>query len=162
ARSSDDRARAPRERRPSRARATALTSVTVSSWMGAPLERVFDMFTAVEHAAAHVSGIVSIEMLTVGAFGLGTRWRESRRIAGRVDAADMEVTAFERYRTYTISHYKGGIRIDTVFVFEPNGDGTQVTIEFGLGGAGLPPGFLTPLGWAIAGKVRSVLENDLA
>jgi hypothetical protein len=74
----------------------------------------------------------------------------------------MEVTAFERYRAYTITHHKGGIRIDTVFEFEPAGDGTQVTIEFGLGGAGLPPGLLTPVSRAIAGKVRRTLEHDVA
>jgi uncharacterized protein YndB with AHSA1/START domain len=138
------------------------TTVSVSTRINAPLERVFDLFTDVEHATDHVSGIVDIEMLTVGPFALGTRWRESRRIVGRIDAAEMEVTAFERYRTYTISHHKGGIRIDTVFAFDGAGDGTDVTIEFGLGGAGLPPGFLTPLSWAIAGKVRRTLESDLA
>ena len=138
------------------------TTISVSARINAPVERVFDLFTDIEHAKEHVSGIIDVEMLTVGPVALGTRWRESRRIVGRVDAAEMEVTAFERYRTYTISHHKGGVRIDTVFAFQPAGDATQVAIEFGLGGAGLPPGFLTPLSWAIAGKVRRTLENDLA
>jgi hypothetical protein len=156
------RTRVPPEARPFRPSGNAFTTVSVSSWISAPVKRVFDMFTDIGHAAEHVSGIVNIEMLTVGPFGLGTRWRESRQILGRLDAADMEVTSFERYRTYTISHRKGGIRIGTVFSFEPTGDGTLVTIEFGLDGAGLPPGFLTPLNWGIAGKVRHVLEHDLA
>jgi hypothetical protein len=159
---SNGRTRVPPDRGPFRAPVNAFTTVSVSSWISAPLTRVFDMFTDVEHAAEHVSAIVNIEILTVGPFGLGTRWRESRQILGRVDAADMEVTSFERYRTYTISHHKAGIRIETIFAFESTGDGTHVTIEFGLDGAGLPPGFLTPLNWAIAGKVRHALENDLA
>ncbi len=149
-------------RRPFRAHVNALTTISVSTWINAPVKRVFNTFTDLDHAAEHVSGIVKIEMLTVGPFGLGARWRETRKMLGRVDAADMEVTAFERYRTYTMSHYKGGIRIETVFSFEPVADGTCVTIEFGLGGAGLPPGLLTPLNWAIAGKVQHVLKADLA
>lgn len=148
--------------RPFRALVNTFTTVSVSSRINAPIRRVFEMFTDLEHATEHVSGIVNIEMLTAGPFGLGTRWRESRQILGRVDAADMEVTAFERYRTYTISHHKGGVRIETAFSFEPDGGATQVTIEFALDGAGLPPGLLTPLNWAIAGKVRHVLHQDLA
>ena len=148
--------------RPFRAPTNAFTTVSVSTWIAAPIKRVFDLFTDVEHAPEHVSGIASVDMLTAGPFGLGTRWRESRRILGRLDTADMEITAFERYHTYTISHHKGGVKIDTVFSFEPTADGTQVIIEFALDGAGLPPGFLTPVNWAIAGKVRHVLNQDLA
>jgi len=148
--------------RPFRGLIDTFTTVSVSSRIDAPIRRVFEMFTDLEHAAKHVSGILNIELLSPGPFGLGTRWRESRQIVGRVDAAEMEVTAFERYRTYTISHQKAGVRIATVFSFEPDGGGTQVTTEFALDGAGLPPGFLTPLNWAIAGKVRRVLNQDLA
>jgi hypothetical protein len=156
------RAGVPSERRLFPAPMNAFTTVSVSSWINAPLKQVFDVFTDVEHAADYVSGIASIEMLTVGPVGPGTRWRESRRLLGRVDAADMEITAFERYRTYTIAHQKGGVPVETVFSFEPASGGTLVTIAFGLDGAGLPPGFLTPLTWAIAGKVRHILERDLA
>jgi hypothetical protein len=52
--------------------------------------------------------------------------------------------------------------MDTVFTFEPSGDGTKVSIEFDLVSHGLPPGLLAPLGWAIVGKVRDVLSHDLA
>lgn len=139
-----------------------MTTVTVSSLIGAPIERVFEQFTDIEQGSHHVSGIKAIEMLTPGRFGLGTRWRETRDVLGVLDSAEMEVTAFEWNRTYTITHHKGGVRIDTMFYFEPVDGGTKVSIEFDLGTAGLPPGLLTPLGWAIAGKVRDVLGHDLA
>jgi uncharacterized protein YndB with AHSA1/START domain len=140
---------------------TPMTTVTVSSQIDAPISRVFDAFTDVEHAPGRVSGIRSIEMLTRRRFGLGTRWQETREMFGRPDTAEMEVTAFDRYRTYTISHQKGGVRIDTAFSFESAGNGSRVTIEFTLEGVGLPTGLLTPLNWAIAGKVRRVLNRDL-
>ncbi len=79
-----------------------------------------------------------------------------------MDSAEMEVTAFERNRAYTITHHKAGTRIDTVFTFEPFEDSTKVRIEFVLESHGLPPGLLAPLGWAIAGKVRDVISRDLA
>jgi carbon monoxide dehydrogenase subunit G len=139
-----------------------MATVTVSSQIAAPLEQVFGLFTDVEHGAAHVSGIQKIEMLTPGKIGLGTRWRETREVFGVSDSAEMEVTSFERNRTYTITHHKAGARIDTMFWFELSENGTQVSIEFEIDTSGFPPGLLTPFNRAIAGKVRDVLSHDLA
>lgn len=139
-----------------------MTTVTVSKEIATPVDAVFAQFTDLEQAAEEVSGIKGLSKLTPGPFGLGTRWEETREVLGRLDSAEMEITAFERNRTYTITHHKGGARIDTVFRFEPAGDKTKVTVEFTLDSQGLPPGLLSPVGWAIAGKVRDVLTRDLA
>jgi carbon monoxide dehydrogenase subunit G len=139
-----------------------MPTVAVSNEIDAPLERVFDTFTDIEHGPAHVSGIKKLEMLSPGPVHIGTRWLETREVLGRLDTAEMEITAFERNRMYTITHYKAGVRIDTTFRFEPAGDRTKVTVEFDLDSGGLPPGLLAPLGWAIAGKVEKALNTDLA
>ena len=75
-------------------------------------------------------------------------------VMGRLDTAEMEITAVERNRMYTITHHKAGVRIDTTFWFEPSGDRTKVTVEFDVDLGGFPPGLLAPLGWAIAGMVE--------
>jgi uncharacterized protein YndB with AHSA1/START domain len=139
-----------------------MATVRVSNLFPEPVERVFQYFTDLEHAPAHVSGIRKIEMLTPGTFELGTRWRETREVLGVADSAEMEVTSFERNRTYTITHHKAGVRIDSLFWFEPSKDGTTASIEFHVDTGGFPPGLLTPLNWAIEGKVRDVLGQDLA
>jgi uncharacterized protein YndB with AHSA1/START domain len=140
-----------------------MATVKVSDRFAAPVEKVFRYFSDVEHAPAHVSGIKRIEMLTTGPIGLGSRWRETRETLDVTDSAEMEVTSFERNRTYTITHHKAGVRIDTLFWFEPSENGgTTVSVEFELDTGGLPPGILAPLNWAIAGKVRDVLGHDLA
>jgi quercetin dioxygenase-like cupin family protein len=43
-----------------------MATVTVSNQIAAPVERVFQLFTDVDHGPAHVSGIKKIEMLTPG------------------------------------------------------------------------------------------------
>ena len=139
-----------------------MTTVTVDTQVAAPVARVFDVFTDLEHSAERVSNIQEIQVLTPGGFALGTRWLETRTVLGQRDSAEMEVTAFERHRTYTITHRKAGTRIDTVFTFEPVDHSTRVRIEFALEGHGLPPGLSAPLGWAIAGTVRDVITRDLA
>ena len=138
-----------------------MTTVTVTDTLAAPVEDVFRAFTDIEHHVARVSGIKAVEVLTTGEFRLGTRWRETREIMGRLDDAEMEVTQFEKNRSYTITHQKAGVRIDTVFAFAPAGDGTSVSITFALENQGLPPGLLSPVSWAIAGKVKEALTKDL-
>ena len=139
-----------------------MTTLTVDTQIAAPIERVFGVFTDLDHIAARVSNIKEIEVLTTGGFKLGTRWIETREVLGQMDSAEMEVTAFEWNRTYTITHHKAGMGIDAVFTFASVQGGTKVGIEFILDGHGLPPGASAPLGWAIASKVRDVISRDLA
>ena len=86
-----------------------MAKVKVSTEVKAPVERVFALFTDIEHAADHVSGIKKIEVMSMGPFNLGYRWTETREVMGRLDDATMEITSFEPNRTYTVTHYKGGI-----------------------------------------------------
>jgi len=139
-----------------------MATIKVSKFVEAPVERVFQLFTDFEHGPAHVSDIKRIEMLTPGPVRRGARWRETRETMGVQDSADMEITSFERNRTYTISHHKAGVQIDTTFWFEPTPAGTRVSVEFELESGGFPPGLLAPLGWAIERKVTQVLNHDLA
>lgn len=139
-----------------------MTTVTVTNKLEAPVDAVFAAFTDLEQNAGRVSGIKNVEMLSTGGFRLGARWRETREVMGRLDDAEMEVTAFDQGRGYTITHYKGGAKIDTVFTFTPDGEATNVTIAFALENQGLPPGLLTPVSWAIAGKVKEILSRDLS
>ncbi len=139
-----------------------MTTITVATEIAAPVERVFEVFTDLEHSAERVSNIKNVDVLTVGGFKRGTRWIETRDVLGRVDSAEMEVTAFDPNRTYTITHHKAGAQIAAVFTFEPAGDGTRVRVEFALESHGLPPGALAPVRWAIGDKVRDVIGHDLA
>jgi uncharacterized protein YndB with AHSA1/START domain len=139
-----------------------MATIKVSNFVAAPVDRVFQLFTDIEHGPAHVSDIKRIEMLTSGPVRRGTRWRETRDVMGVSDSAEMEITSFERNRTYTITHHKAGVQIDTTFWFEPVVGGTNVSTEFELESGGFPPGLLAPLGWAIEGKVTQVLNRDLA
>ena len=138
-----------------------MTTVTVATVVAAPVGRVFDVFTDIEHCAERVTNVQRTEMLTVGSLRLGSRWLETRAVLGYLDTVEMEVTAFEQDRTYTITHHKAGARIDAVFTFTPADGQTSVQIEFVLEGHGLPPGALAPVRWLMASTVRDVIGQDL-
>ena len=139
-----------------------MTTVTVDTEIAAPIERVFEVFTDLEQHSTRAANIHNIEVLTIGPFKLGSRWIETREVLGQENSAEMEVTAFERNRSYTITHHKAGARIDTVFTFKPADGHTNVRVEFSLESHGLPPGMLAPVRWAIASRVRDVIGQDLA
>ena len=112
-----------------------MAKVRVSTEVKAPVERVFELFTDIEHAAERVSGIKKIEVMSTGPFNLGYRWTETREVMGRLDDGTMEISSFERNRSYTVTHHKGrvfgsGVRIDTIFTFKPVPAGTEVSSEF--------------------------------
>lgn len=138
-----------------------MPKLRVTNEIAAPVEDVFNLFTDIENAAERVSAIQEIKVMSTGPFNLGTRWNETREVLGRIDDAQMEITSFERNKNYTVTHHKGGVRIDTIFTFEPSASGTNVSIEFELNSQGLPPGLLSPLEWAVGGKVRHALSDDL-
>lgn len=138
-----------------------MVTVTVANTIAAPVDRVFSLFTDLDHCAGLVTGIKKIEMLTAGPFGLRTRWLETRDVMGRAVSETLEVTAFEMNRTYTVTSEAHGARVDTHFTFEPSGAGTEVNVSFHL----VPRTFLTtlvsPLAWTIASTVRKALEDEV-
>jgi len=138
-----------------------MMTITVAKYIAAPVEHVFEVFTDIERGAEYVSGVRKIEVMTSGGFRLGMRWRETREIMGRAISGEMEVTAFERNRTYTITNDNRGTRIDTRFSFEPLTGGARVSVELSLEPQSFSARLLTPIGWAMAGKLRDAIARDL-
>jgi hypothetical protein len=60
------------------------------------------VFTDLDGAAERVDGIQKLEKLTDGPVGLGTRFRETRRMFRKEAAEEMEFTAFEPGRSYGV------------------------------------------------------------
>jgi uncharacterized membrane protein len=138
-----------------------MTTVTVATRIDAPVERVFELFTDIERSPERVSGIRKIEVTTSGGFRLGTRWMETREIMRRDVTEEMEVTAFERNRTFTITNDNRGTRIDTQFRFAAANGATAVSVESTLDPQSFLARLLSPIGWALGGKIRDAMARDL-
>lgn len=70
--------------------------------MHAPPEAFFDAFRDRSDWAGWMAGFVDVERLTAGEFGVGTRWRETRRILGREAREVFEVTAWHPPRAVSL------------------------------------------------------------
>lgn len=106
--------------------------VSVERRVAAPPERVWSVLTDIEHGADVISGIERIEMLSEGPFGVGTRWRETRRMLGREATEEMWVTASETPTRYVVEAESNGTHYTSEFTLTPRGTGaTSVRLTFG-------------------------------
>jgi hypothetical protein len=132
----------------------------------APVDVVFEVASDLERAAEHFGAIEKIEVLTPGPVGVGTKWRETRRMMGREATETLEFTAFDRPRSYTAGCESCGVYLETAFRFETvNGpaSGTDVTVETRWKPRSLFAKLMSPLmNLMFLKTLRGCIEQDLA
>ncbi|HVK71263.1 MAG TPA: SRPBCC family protein [Polyangium sp.] len=106
-------------------------SFTSEHRIDAPPERVFEAMTHPEGFGDWMQGFVRAERLTPGAFGVGTEFRETRKMFGKEATEHFEVTTCVPGKRLGLrvdgtkgSTGKGEYRFD--YDFEPAGTGTIV------------------------------------
>ncbi|MFE8941874.1 SRPBCC family protein [Streptomyces sp. NPDC007872] len=110
------------------------TAVVVERRVAASPGRVWEAITDLPGLPRVLTGVRKVEVLTPGGFGVGTRWRETRRMLGREATEEMTVTACEppdRYVTVADSH---GMHYVSELTLTPDGTGSAP------GGTGTTPG----------------------
>lgn len=107
-----------------------MPSITVERSIRATPERVFDVSTNVREWADIVPAITRVEVLTDGPVGLGTRFRETRKMFGKEATEEMEFVQFERPRRYALGAESHGCRYLTSFEVVPNGDESRLVMTF--------------------------------
>ncbi|MEL7485039.1 MAG: SRPBCC family protein, partial [Planctomycetota bacterium] len=72
-----------------------MKAIHVSETVNASIEDVFAVASDIANAAERIGGIDSVEMLTEGPVGMGTKWRETRTMFGKQADETMWITAWE-------------------------------------------------------------------
>lgn len=135
---------------------------TVTKRVAAPVERVFDVAADLAHAADRIRGIEKIELLTDGPVGVGTRWRETRKVMGSRSTETMEITAFDRPHGYTVGCDSSGAHFEAKFSFAPDGNGTFVMLDARAEATSLMAQLMSPLGNLMFGTLmRKCMHDDL-
>jgi carbon monoxide dehydrogenase subunit G len=136
--------------------------IVCSEHINAPVEKVFAVASDVEHATEVISAITKMEVLTAGPVGVGTRFRETRVMFGKEATEEMEFTAFDPPRSYTLVADSHGCHYVSTFRFTPEGAGTRVDFEFTGDahsfGAKVMSAVMGPL---MKGTMRKMLAKDL-
>jgi carbon monoxide dehydrogenase subunit G len=134
----------------------------VTHTLPAPPERAFQGLTDLEKAEAWMPGLIRIERLGSTA-GVGSRWRETRKMYGKDVTEEFEVTAFEPPSRF-------GLRVDGskgssgsgIYTFDyrlsPDGGGTRVVLDASIGGISRIREWITRL---FVGMYRKMIAKDL-
>jgi carbon monoxide dehydrogenase subunit G len=104
--------------------------MTVTERIAAPPETVFAAASNFGEAAGTIRGILRVEMLTPGPVGVGTRFRETRKMFGKEASEVMTVSEFEPPHRYVLLAESHGSRYRSELRFDPAGGGTDVTMTF--------------------------------
>lgn len=126
-----------------------------------PVDRVFDIFTDLEGAADRIEGIKSLDVLTSGPVGKGTRFRETRVMFKRDATEEMTITSFEPNQRYSVDCLSCGCHYETVFEFLPKGSSTRVEVTLQMKPVTFMAKLMSPLGRLFAGTALKCFERDL-
>jgi hypothetical protein len=137
---------------------------TMAKRVAAPVDTVFEAASDVERAAEHIRGIEKIELLTPVPIGVGTHWRETRKMMGHEATETLEITAFDRPRSYTIGCQSCGSYFETTFRFASATAGaTDVIVDVNCEPRSFMAKLMAPLGkFMFAKMLRKCMDDDLA
>ncbi len=102
---------------------------STSRLIKAPVSVVFDAVTDVKKFPEKSEDIVSAELLTEQEKGVGTRFRETRRMGKREGTTELECTEFVENERVRFVTDQGGTVWDSIYTTKADGEGTVLTLE---------------------------------
>jgi hypothetical protein len=138
-----------------------MASFTLSTQIAAPPAAVFAVFSDLEHAVGRIKGISKLEVLTPGPIGVGTRFRETRKMFGKDCTEEMQVTAFEPNQAFEIMCQSCGVEFRTMFRFKSEGPSTRVEADMRSRSLSLFAKLLSPLAALMTGPMKKCIAQNL-
>jgi carbon monoxide dehydrogenase subunit G len=128
-------------------------------------EKVWSVISDIPGSPATLSGVDSVQMLSDGPYGEGTRWKETRTMMGRSETVEMWVAQADPPRSTTVKALQGGADYTSRFSLAERDGGTDLTLTFGADV--VKPTMLSRITMALFGKIgmsmtRKALSKDLA
>ena len=135
--------------------------MTLETFVNAAPDVVFRAGTDFANMADRMVGITKVEMLTTGDVGVGTKFKETRTVMGKDATEEMEVTAFDPPRSYTLEADSCGSRYVSTFVLTPKDGGTKVALNISSKAQSCFALAFAPLGFFMKGTMRKMIQKDL-
>ncbi len=131
-----------------------MIKVDVSAVIDGPVEEVFSYVARPENARDWDRGLVEMEVLTEGEFGVGTRMREKRRGMGSTVESIEEIVEYEPNRKLAWHTVEGSVIMDGSMTLEEVEGGVKATFKM-QGELGFFSNLMSPLiNWMIAREMR--------
>ena len=123
-----------------------------------PQQEVFDFVSNLANNPKWQGNFISAEWTSEGPVGVGSTQRSVSRFLGREIEATAEITIWDPPNQFAFKLPKGPYPVEGTNIFEPKGNGTQVT-QTGT----VEPGGFYKLAEGLVGKqINKQLETDLS
>ncbi len=123
-----------------------------------PVKDVFAFVANPNNMAKWNSAVVSLEQVSPGVVGVGTKFKSVGEMMGRRIEGEMQITAYEPDTKCGFQVNAGPMKVDLTMTFKTVGTGTKVS----LNAQGNPGGLFKLAEGVMAGQVKSMMEGNLA
>ena len=123
-----------------------------------PVKDVFAFVANPNNMSRWNSAVVSLQQVTPGAVGVGTKFKSVGEMMGRRIEGEVQVTAYEPDSKTGFQMNAGPVQVTVTIAFKPVGTGTKVS----LNAQGNPGGLFKLAEPIMAGRVKSMMEENLS
>ncbi|HEY5730875.1 MAG TPA: SRPBCC family protein [Anaerolineales bacterium] len=123
-----------------------------------PQKDVFDFVANPSNMSKWNSTVASVEQITPGDVGVGSKFKSVGEMMGRRIEGEMQVTAYEPDTKFGIQMNAGPMQVNITVSFKTVGTGTKISLH----AEGNPAGFFKIAEGMMAGRVKSMMEENLA
>jgi uncharacterized protein YndB with AHSA1/START domain len=109
-------------------------SVSASVTINQPVDKVFAYITSVENHKTWQPGILDAKLTPSGPVSAGSIYHYTTEVMGRRYESQMQVSAFESNKKWGVKTVGVPKPVETVYLFEGQGQTTQLTISMELAG----------------------------
>lgn len=123
-----------------------------------PIKDVFAFVSNPNNMAKWNTAVVSLEQITPGAVGVGTKFKSVGELMGQRMEGEMQVVAYEPDSKCGFQVNAGPMQVTMTITFKTVGTGTKIN----LNAQGNPAGVFKLAEGMMAGKVKTMMEENLA
>jgi carbon monoxide dehydrogenase subunit G len=123
-----------------------------------PIQDVFAFVADPNNMSKWNSAVVSLEQVTPGKVGVGTKFKSVGEMMGRRIEGEMQVVAYEPDTKCGFQVNAGPMQVTMTMTFKTVGTGTKIS----LNAQGNPAGVFKLAEGVMAGQVKSMMEANLA
>lgn len=123
-----------------------------------PIKDVFAFVVNPNNMSKWNLAVVSLEQITPGDVGVGTKFKSAGELMGRRVDGEMQIVAYEPDTKCGFQVNAGPMQVLMTMTFKTVGTGTKIS----LNAQGNPAGFFKIAEGMMAGRVKTMMEENLA
>jgi len=115
-----------------------MPTISFNITINQPADKIFDYVTSVENHKAWQAGIADAKVTPAGPVAVGSTYVYTTEVMGRKIESKMQVSALEQNKKWAVKTVGVPNSVETVYLFEPAGSGTKVTISMDVPAGAYP------------------------